>query len=57
MWPLTWAVCSSIGSLQGGLVFGWSVVFIYAAVLLVQLLGIIGIAMLARKRQQVEVQM
>ncbi len=57
MWPLTWAVCSSIGSLQGGLVFGWSVVFIYVAVLLVQLLGIIGIAMLAHKHQQVEVQM
>lgn len=57
MWPLTWAICSSIGSLQGGLLFSWSTVFIYTAVLAVQILGIIGIAMLARKHHHAEVQL
>ncbi len=49
MWPLTWAICASIGTLSGGIFFHWSEVFIYAMILAIQLVGITIIAMLARK--------
>lgn len=40
LWPLTWSICSSIGTLQGGMTFQWHEVLLYAAILLVQLSGI-----------------
>jgi membrane protease YdiL (CAAX protease family) len=36
LWPLTWAVTSSIGVLEGGFGFGWSDVTTYALLLIVQ---------------------
>ena len=36
LWPLTWAVTSSIGVLEGGFGFGWSDVATYALLLVVQ---------------------
>ena len=36
--PLTWAIGSSIGTIDGGFSFGWDTVGIYLAVLVVQLL-------------------
>jgi membrane protease YdiL (CAAX protease family) len=36
LWPLTWAVTSSIGVLEGGFGFGWSDVATYALLLIVQ---------------------
>ncbi len=49
MWPLTWAICASIGTLNGGIFFHWSDVFIYAVILAIQLVGITVIVMLTRK--------
>jgi membrane protease YdiL (CAAX protease family) len=37
LWPATWAVVSSIGTLQGNMHFGWNDVAIYATILLVQI--------------------
>jgi hypothetical protein len=36
LWPLTWAVTSSIGVLEGGFSFDWSDVVTYALLLIVQ---------------------
>jgi hypothetical protein len=44
LWPLTWAVTSSIGVLEGG--FGWSDVATYALLLIVQ---VVLIALAVRK--------
>ena len=49
MWPLTWAICASIGTLNGGIFFHWSDVFIYAVILAIQLVGITVIVLLTRK--------
>jgi membrane protease YdiL (CAAX protease family) len=40
LWPATWAVVSSIGTLQGNMQFGWDQVAIYAVILLVQIVAI-----------------
>jgi hypothetical protein len=45
LWPLTWAVTSSIGVLEGGFGFGWSDVATYALLLIVQ---VVSIALMAR---------
>src|SRR5918998_526249 len=45
LWPLTWAVTSSIGVLEGGIGFGWSDVATYALLLIVQ---VVSIALMAR---------
>ena len=45
LWPLTWAVTSSIGVLEGGFGFGWSDVATYALLLIVQ---VVAIALMAR---------
>jgi membrane protease YdiL (CAAX protease family) len=37
LWPATWAVVSSIGTLQGDMRFGWDQVTVYAVILLVQI--------------------
>jgi hypothetical protein len=36
LWPLTWAVTGSIGTLSAGISFGWRQVLVYAALLIVQ---------------------
>ena len=36
--PLTWAVASTMGTIQGGFIFDWATVGIYAVVLMVQIL-------------------
>ena len=38
LWPLGWAVSSSIGTLQGGLVFSLNDIFLYLIILIVQLI-------------------
>jgi membrane protease YdiL (CAAX protease family) len=40
LWPATWAVVSSVGTLQGDMRFGWDQVAIYSALLLVQVVVI-----------------
>ena len=35
--PLTWAIGSTIGTIEGGFTFGWDTVGIYAALLVLQL--------------------
>lgn len=37
VWPATWAVASSIGTLQGKMFFGWDQIAIYAVLLVVQI--------------------
>ena len=37
LWPLTWAVSSSIGTLQGGFSFGWNDASKYAMLLAIQI--------------------
>jgi membrane protease YdiL (CAAX protease family) len=48
LWPATWAVSSSIGTLQKGMHFGWDQVALYAAILVVQVAAIAW--MIARGR-------
>lgn len=43
LFPLTWAVSSTIGTLQSGLVFGWDVVALGGAVLVVQVAILLGV--------------
>jgi membrane protease YdiL (CAAX protease family) len=50
LWPATWAVVSSIGTLQGNMRFGWSDVAIYAAILAVQVGVIAWMILLGRKK-------
>ena len=45
LWPLTWAVTSSIGVLEGGFGLGWSDIAAYALLLIVQ---VAAIALMAR---------
>jgi hypothetical protein len=47
LWPFTWAIVSTMGTVSGGFSFGWITVLIYSLILLVQ--GI-GIWWLSRKR-------
>jgi membrane protease YdiL (CAAX protease family) len=37
LWPVTWAVVSSIGTLQGNMRFGWDQIAVYAVILVVQI--------------------
>lgn len=39
LWPLTWAVASSIGTVEEFL-FEWDVVFIWATILLISVIGL-----------------
>jgi len=41
LWPLTWAVTSSIGVLEGGFSFDWSDVVTYALLLIVQVVLVV----------------
>ena len=36
LWPLTWAVASTTGTVSGGYTFGWQTVWVYAVILLAQ---------------------
>ncbi|MGO9452136.1 MAG: hypothetical protein ACLQDV_14005 [Candidatus Binataceae bacterium] len=40
MFPFTWAMASGIGTLQGGMVFGWDVVALYGVILAIQIAAI-----------------
>jgi hypothetical protein len=40
LFPLTWAVYSSIGTLSGNFLFGWDVVALYAVVLAIQIVAL-----------------
>lgn len=44
MWPLTWTVSSTLGTVSGGFTFGWNSVWIYTAVIIIQGAGIWWIA-------------
>ena len=44
VFPLTWAVSSSIGTLEGNLAFGWDAVAVYAVVLLIQIAALAVLA-------------
>lgn len=48
LWPLTWAVGSGIGTLQGGFGFSWDFVPVVAVLLAVQVMAIAGFARFAR---------
>jgi hypothetical protein len=48
VWPLPWAIVSSIGTLQGNMHFGWNAVALYAVVLLVQAIAIAALILLRR---------
>jgi hypothetical protein len=51
LWPATWAVVSSIGTMQGKMHFGWDQVAVYALILLVQVLAIAWMILGGRKRR------
>jgi len=53
LWPLTWTAASTVGTVSGGFTFGWKTVWIYAAILLTQ--GI-GIWWIVRTRQNIKAQ-
>jgi hypothetical protein len=40
LWPLTWAISASIGTISGGFIFEWEVVGMYAVILLIQAVGL-----------------
>jgi protein-S-isoprenylcysteine O-methyltransferase Ste14 len=48
LWPVTWTVASTMGTVSGGFTFGWMTVWVYTVILLAQ--GI-GIWWIARTRQ------
>ena len=47
--PITWAVGSTIGTIEGGFSFDWDTVGIYASLLVLQLLILIWINTRAKK--------
>jgi membrane protease YdiL (CAAX protease family) len=49
LWPATWAVFSSIGTMQGKMQFGWDQIAIYAVILLIQIAGITWMILHSRK--------
>jgi hypothetical protein len=51
MFPFTWALASGIGTLQGGLAFGWDLVALYSIVLAIQ---VTAIAIMAKPAPFVE---
>ena len=44
MFPFTWALASGIGTLQGGLAFGWNMVMLYSVILAIQVVAIVMMA-------------
>lgn len=50
LFPLTWAVSSTIGTLQSGLAFGWDVVVMGAVVLVVQIAVLVTVGRAAGTR-------
>jgi len=44
LWPLTWTVASTMGTISGGFTFGWQTVWVYVAIILTQGTGIWWIA-------------
>lgn len=54
LFPLTWAVSSTIGTLQSGLAFGWDVVAMGAVVLAIQVAGLIIVGRTSTHRDAVE---
>jgi len=44
MFPFTWALASGIGTLQGGLAFGWNLVVLYSVILAIQVVAIVMMA-------------
>jgi hypothetical protein len=54
LWPATWAVMSSIGTMQADMRFGWDQVAIYAAILLVQVIAIGSMALKRRSEKGTE---
>lgn len=55
VWPLAWTAGSSLGTLQGGLLFGWYPVAVYATLLLLQIVGIAWMIRLHRENVRAEV--
>src|SRR3954466_13267740 len=53
VWPLTHAFTSALGTLGGGFVFDWSADAVRAAILAVQVAGIVWLARCARQSQPV----
>lgn len=49
LWPATWAVVSSIGTIQGNMRFGWNEIAIYTAILVVQIVAIAWMIVHGRK--------
>jgi membrane protease YdiL (CAAX protease family) len=49
LWPASWAVASSIGTLQGDMHFGWDQIAIYAVLLFVQVAAIAWMILHGRK--------
>jgi membrane protease YdiL (CAAX protease family) len=49
VWPATWAVASSIGTMQGNMHFGWDQIAVYAAILLVQVVAIAWMILCGQK--------
>ena len=54
LWPLTWTVASTIGTVSGGFTFGWQTVFVYAVIILLQGTGIWWIARTRSNRKDTE---
>lgn len=50
LWPFTWAVASSIGTLQGDMQFDWGQVGMYAGLLAVQLAAIAAMVVWQRRK-------
>jgi membrane protease YdiL (CAAX protease family) len=49
LWPATWAVFSSIGTMQGKMHFGWDQIAIYGVILLIQIAAITWMILHSRK--------
>ena len=50
MWPLTWTVASTMGTVAGGFTFGWTTVWVYTVILLAQGTGIWYIGRTGKQR-------
>jgi len=54
LWPATWAIISSIGTMQEGMRFGWNEIALYAVILLVQVAAIAWMIARGHKRRRHE---
>jgi protein-S-isoprenylcysteine O-methyltransferase Ste14 len=52
LWPLTWTVASTMGTVLGGFTFGWNPVWIYTIILLMQGTGILWISRSQQNRNE-----